>query len=102
METQRTTTRIVNIGSGSDLFGELGGSAVGTGLATVIHGTYDEALPVAQMSIAQVRSRFGDLLDIDPEATGMLDGVPVDDQEVVQAGQVLLFMRPGGEKGGSR
>ncbi len=102
METQRTRTRFVDIGSGDDLFGALGGTAVGTELARVVHGTYNEALPVAEMSIAQVRRRFGDLLDIHPEATGMLDGVSVDDDVIVQAGQVLLFVRPAGEKGGSR
>ena len=102
METQKTKKRIVDIGSGNDLFGDLGGSAVGTGVVRVVHGTYDEALPVAEMSIAQVRSRFGDLLDIHPEATGQLDGVPVGDDVIVQAGQLLLFVRPAGEKGGAR
>ncbi len=99
MERQRTTTRVADAGPGNNLFGELGANPAGGDLATVIHGTYAEALPVAQMSIAQVRRRFSDLLDIHPEATAVLDGVPVDDDAVVQAGQNLMFMRRAGEKG---
>ena len=99
MERQRTTTRVADAGPGNDLFGELGANPSGGDLATVIHGTYAEALPVAQMSVAQVRRRFGDLLDIHPEATAVLDGVPVDDEAVVQAGQNLMFVRRAGEKG---
>lgn len=100
MEKQKTVTRVTNTGPGDDLFGELGGSPADGGLATVIHGTYAEALPVAQMSVAQVRRRFGDLLDIHPDATAVLDGVPVDDQATIEAGQNLMFVRRAGEKGG--
>jgi hypothetical protein len=100
MERERTQTRVTDTGPGNDLFGELGGSPAGDGLATVIHGTYAESLPVAQMSVAQVRRRFGDLLDIHPEATAVLDGAPVDDETTIQAGQSLMFVRRAGEKGG--
>ncbi len=86
-------------GPGDDLFGDLGGDAP-AGLATVVHGTYAETLPVAQMSIAQVRRRFRDLLDIHPEATAVIDGAPVDDETVVGQGQTLMFIRRAGEKGG--
>jgi len=99
MERELKTTRVADSGPGSDLFGELGGSPQGAGLATVIHGTYAEALPVAQMSVAQVRRRFGDLLDIHPQANAVLDGVPVDENATVHAGQSLMFVRRAGEKG---
>jgi len=99
MEKRKTTRRPAEAGPGSDLFGELGGSPPDGGLATVIHGTYAEALPVAQMSIAQVRRRFGDLLDIHPQATAVLDGVPVGEDATVRAGQSLMFVRRAGEKG---
>jgi hypothetical protein len=100
MEKQKTRARVADTGPGNDIFGELGAEPVEAGLATVIHGTYAEALPVAEMSIAQVRRRFGDLLDIHPEATAVLDGVPVADDTTVQAGQNLMFVRRAGEKGG--
>ena len=64
MERQRLTKRVVGSGPGTNLFGELGGSPEDAVLATVIHGTYAEALPVAQMSVAQVRSRFRDRCDL--------------------------------------
>ena len=82
-EKKRNTARVTVTGPGDDLFGDLGGVPAGPGLATVIHGTYAETLPVAQMSVAQVRGRFADLLDIHPEATAILDGVPVDDDVVL-------------------
>ena len=99
MEKKKTKVRVVDAGPSDDMFGELGGSPTDTGLATVIHGTYAEALPVAQMSIAQVRRRFSDLLDIHPEATAVLDGVPVDEDVTIQVGQNLMFVRRAGEKG---
>jgi hypothetical protein len=68
-------------------------------MAMVTHGPYAEALPVAEMTVSQVRSRFQDRLDIHPEAMAMLDGNPVDDATTVRAGQTLMFMRQSGEKG---
>jgi hypothetical protein len=59
-----------------------------------------EALPVAGMTIEQVRRTFGDRLDIDPQATPVLDGAPAPDEStVLRAGQTLTFFRPSGEKG---
>lgn len=71
----------------------------GTGLANVSHGPYVEQLPVANLSVSQVRERFEDRLDIHPEAVALLDGNPVDDAATVRAGQMLAFIRPAGEKG---
>jgi hypothetical protein len=68
-------------------------------MATVTHGPYAEVLPIAEMTVSQVRSRFRDRLDIHPEAMAMLDGNPVDDTTTVRAGQTLMFIRQSGEKG---
>jgi hypothetical protein len=73
--------------------------AAGAGMATVTHGPFAEQLPVAEMTVSQVRSRFRDRLDIHPEAMAMLDGSPVDDATTVRAGQTLMFIRQAGEKG---
>ena len=100
MEESRATARVARTDPGNDLFGELGAGPATADLATVIHGTYAEALPVARMSVAQVRRRFADLLDIHPQATAVLDGAPVEDDVTVQAGQSLMFVRRAGEKGG--
>ena len=99
MEKKKTRLLAAAPGPGDDLFGELGGSPAEGGLVDVIHGTYAESLPVAQMSIAQIRRRFGDLLDIHPQANAVLDGATVDDDATVQAGQTLMFVRRAGEKG---
>jgi hypothetical protein len=70
-----------------------------TGLASVSHGPFVEQLPVANLSVSQVRERFADRLDIHPDAVALLDGDPVDDAATVRAGQTLAFIRPAGEKG---
>jgi hypothetical protein len=69
------------------------------GAATVSHGPYAEQLPVDGMTVEQVRHRFGDRLDIDPESIPILDGHQTNEGTVVRAGQVLLFTRRAGEKG---
>jgi hypothetical protein len=69
------------------------------GLVTVVHAPYAEALPVGEMSIAMVRDRFRDRLDIHPEAVAFVDGNPAGDDTIVHEGQRLMFMRPAGEKG---
>jgi hypothetical protein len=71
------------------------------GMATVAHGPYAERLPVAEMNVSEVRRRFQDRLDIHPEAIALIDGNPVDDTTRVGAGQMLMFVRPSGEKGGA-
>jgi hypothetical protein len=69
------------------------------GMATVCHGPYIERLPVCSLTVREVRGRFGDRLDIDPESQAVIDGNEVDDDTVVQAGQLLTFVRKAGEKG---
>jgi hypothetical protein len=79
-----------------------GGSAepdFARGSVVVTHGIYSNALPVSEMSIAQVRERFRDRLDVHPQATAVLDGSPADEQTTLRAGQTLTFVRPSGEKG---
>ncbi len=66
---------------------------------TVISGIYAEHLPVANSSVGQIRARFRDRLDIDPQSVAVLDGLDVDDQTIVRPGQVLFFLRRAGEKG---
>lgn len=95
-ERHRQRTRLGGVGPGGGLFDDPGAAP---GTATVIHGPYAEVLPIAEMPVSQVRSRFRDRLDIHPEAMAMLDGNPVDDTTTVRAGQTLMFVRQAGEKG---
>lgn len=75
------------------------GSGPGPGTVVVTHGIYRSELPVGEMSVAQVRGRFRDQLDIHPQATALLDGSPADEHTTLRAGQTLTFVRPSGEKG---
>jgi hypothetical protein len=66
---------------------------VGTGL-------YSERLPVAGMSVTDIRETFADRLDIDPNAQPVIDGHLVTDESTrVRSGQQLAFVRHAGEKG---
>lgn len=69
------------------------------GTVMVSHGPYMEHLPVGNMTIRDIRSRFCDRLDIDPLSRAVLDGHETDENTVVQVGQLLTFVRKAGEKG---
>ena len=70
-----------------------------TPMVSVSHGPYLEELPVANMTVSQIREHFGDRLDIDPQSQAVVDGQEVDDSTVVSNGQLLTFVRKAGEKG---
>ena len=70
-------------------------------MATVTHGPYAEQLPVAGMTVGQVRSRFRDRFDLHPEATAEIDGHDVGEDTTLLTGQLLTFIRRSGEKGGA-
>ena len=70
------------------------------GYAQVVHGAFDELLPVAGLTIAEVRRQFRDDIHLHPEAMALIDGAPAgDESQVVAPGQHLLFIRRSGEKG---
>ncbi|MBT8439386.1 MAG: hypothetical protein KJO91_06625 [Gammaproteobacteria bacterium] len=66
---------------------------------TVSHGPYLERLPVANMSVGDIRERFSDRLDIDPLSLAVVDGQEVDANTIVKVGQHITFVRKAGEKG---
>jgi hypothetical protein len=67
--------------------------------ALVSHGPYAENLPVGGMTVSAIRKKYADRFDIDPKAEPVVDGSPVDDDTIIQAGQTLMFIRRAGEKG---
>ena len=83
------------------LFGSPGGGAPDErgAIATIASGPYAESLPVAGMTVAQVRERFAARFDIDPASQATIEGADVRDDTVIRAGQVLAFGRRAGEKG---
>lgn len=73
------------------------------GLCTITVGHYGELLPVAGLRVRDIRTRFRDRFDIDPQSRAILDdGTEVDDDYVIRAGQSLMFSRKAGEKGSWR
>lgn len=66
---------------------------------TVSHGPYLERLPVANMSVREIRLRFGDRLDIDPRSRAVINGQEAGEDTIVQAEEHIAFVRKAGEKG---
>ncbi len=99
-ERKRQRAIMQDAGPGSDFFDD-SEPAQGGEPVLVSHGTFAEELPVGGMTVAQVRSRFRDRLDIHPAAMALLGGHAVDDDTIVEQGQMLAFVRPAGEKGRS-
>ncbi|KYK23610.1 hypothetical protein AYK24_07305 [Thermoplasmatales archaeon SG8-52-4] len=71
----------------------------GSETATVSHGVYAEQLPIAGQSIGRVRALYADRFDLDPYSQAIIDGNEVDDNTIIEAGQLLVFMNRAGEKG---
>ena len=69
-------------------------------LVMVTSGPYDgEEFPVAGLTVAAIRDRLADRLDLDPAAQAVVDGHDAADETVLVAGQVLSFVQHAGEKG---
>jgi hypothetical protein len=98
-QQQRETRPAERRGAGPDAGSGIDFDAMPLGNVTVAHGVYRADLPIREMSVAEVRSRLADQLDIDPQSVAMLDGQAVGDDAAVRAGQKLVFMRRAGEKG---
>ena len=81
-------------------FDDAGTETIERACAQVVHGAFDELLPVVGLTVAEIRAQFRDDIHLHPEAMALLDGHPVDDESsVVRTGQHLLFIRRSGEKG---
>jgi hypothetical protein len=68
---------------------------------SVSSGPYSEDLPVAGMTYGEIRDKFSDRFDIDPQAAIVVDGKTRNENEVSQAGEALMFIKHAGEKGSS-
>jgi hypothetical protein len=98
LETSRPRhdeTFVPGPGSQNDVFD----SCATGGLVTVTSGLHAEQLPVGNMTVTEIRSRYADRFDIDPLSQAQIDGHFVSDDTVVQPGQMLMFVRHAGEKG---
>ncbi len=96
LRPQRHTENTFGSGSQNDVFMGPGDSEE---TVMVSHGPYMERLPVGNLTVSEIRMRFGDRLDIDPQSQAVLDGQEVDEDTRVTIGQALAFVRKAGEKG---
>jgi hypothetical protein len=62
-------------------------------------GVHHHRLPVAGMSVGEIRARYADRFDIGPQAQAMVDGRVVGDDCRLRSGQSLHFTHKAGEKG---
>ncbi|MCC6417511.1 MAG: hypothetical protein IT429_04615 [Gemmataceae bacterium] len=69
------------------------------GCVEVIHGVYAHSLPLGGMTVEEARLELEERMNIDPEATAVVDGVEVEEDAVLREGHVLNFVKPAGEKG---
>jgi hypothetical protein len=69
------------------------------GLVKVIHGANEDELPLATQTVGQVRGQLDRLFNIAPEATALINGIPVTEGHVLAMGEVLEFMKETGRKG---
>lgn len=67
--------------------------------AMVAHGCYQEKLPVAGLTVKQIREKYAQRFDIAPDARAIINGEEVSEDTVVEANAILLFSRKSGEKG---
>jgi hypothetical protein len=68
-------------------------------LVTVQSGLHVTPLPVAGLTVREIRQRFRDRLDIDPNSQARIQHQAVSEDTVVQPGQILYFGRQSGQKG---
>jgi len=96
---ERARPQREELGPGPGGLGDIFAPSRDGGPVTVSHGPYREDLPVDGRSVGEIRARFADRFDIDPESLAIVDGRQVGDDTVVRAGQKLMFARRAGEKG---
>ena len=70
-------------------------------LVSVVSSPFMERLPVAGMTVREIRARYRDRLEIDPRSQPVLHWLPVTEDTVVRGGQNLVFVRQSGEIGGN-
>lgn len=95
-EKQRTGQQILSFG-GSPFDDD--DDDVSGGLVTVLHAPFAEDLPVGEMTIREVRTRYNDHIDLHPDAVAYVNGNEADDDTVLHEGERLMFMRQSGIKG---
>ena len=69
------------------------------GKVKVIHGANDDEFEIAGATVQQVRANLVDAFNIPGDALAFVDGEQVDGNHILQATQVLEFVKAAGVKG---
>jgi len=69
------------------------------GIVTVINGVNTLDAELVGSTVAQIRSRVSEAMNIDPQAGTQVDGVAVSSSHVLEDGDVLEFVKASGVKG---
>lgn len=100
MERMRNKNRTQN---GSDAASASPATPLATGGAggsvQVIWGATNESLELADMSVGEVFNMLQAPFNIAPAVAALVNGDPVDGDHQLEAGDLLEFTRPAGEKG---
>lgn len=84
-------------GGNGDGFSGLGG--LPNPMVSVSSGPYAEDLPIAGMSVGEVRQKYADRFDIGDGAQAVLNGKETKDDVILKTGENLMFIMHAGEKG---
>jgi hypothetical protein len=70
-------------------------------MVDVLYGIFMHRLPLAGMTVHEVRRRITELMNIDTAARSLIDGRLVEDEAAtaLTAGQTLVFVKLAGEMG---
>jgi len=64
----------------------------------VIHGVYERHVSLVSMTITEMRLRLRNVMNLDPEAASVVNGIHTSDDHVLGPGDVLTFIKPAGRK----
>lgn len=79
-----------------------GGSVFDNLTPGVVHigsGPYAEDLPVAGKTVGEIRQKYSDRYDINPQSVAIINGKPAGEDSVLMDRDTLLFIHHAGEKG---
>ena len=95
--TRNPRERRDHFGGGDDPFG--GDDALGNLVTVTTASGHEETLPLAGLTVGEIRRRHGPRLQVDRNAEVMVNGRNVADDVTVRSGEKVYFRRNAPEKG---
>lgn len=82
-----------------DVAGALNNAAAVTGKVSVVYGANDLEMELGGHTVADVQASLADVLNLDKNAEAYVNGVQVNGDYQLKAGDRLEFMKEAGQKG---